>query len=241
MTQKLRLALLLLGVLLYQSVVAQRHIRVERLQNAPITGVVADSKLDVVICLGDTPGVVLEVDDRLESYLECNLSPEGILTCRYSKVPSLRWKGSAHPDSSELKYVAEGNVDPRGGRMYRHGRMIVTVETLKNLILKDDARLVVENPIHTDSCKIELRGNPRQFRMLLDAKRLELHGKYAVGLKHLTGSVDELYVALKYADISLPRLDVEQVSGTLFHSTLRCTASKFDKMHSEDSHYTNLR
>lgn len=222
-------------------IVAQRIIRVERLQNAPITGVVADSKLDVVIHLGDTPGVVLEVDDRLESYLECNLSPEGILSCRYSKVPSLRWKGSARPDSSELKYVAEGNVDPRGGRMYRRGRMIVTVETLKNLVLKDDASLVVEDPIHTDSCKIELRGKPRQFRMLLDARRLELYGKYAVGLKHLAGSVEEMYAVLKYADVSLPRLDVEQVSGTLFHSMLRCTASRFDMMHSEDSHYTSLR
>ena len=241
MNVKLSYSILLLSVFACRTASSQQRTSVELLQNAPITGIVVSSGLDTELRMGDTPGLRMEVDDRLEPYLVCELSPEGILACRYSKVPSLRWKGSARPDSSELKYVAEGNVDPRGGRMYRRGRMIVTVKTLKNLILKDGAFLIVKDRIHADSCKIELRGKPRRFRMHLDAGHLDLCGKSASGLKRLTGDVATMYVSLKNSEISLPRLDVKRVSGTLLQSTLRCTATQFDKVRYENSCYIGLR
>lgn len=155
---------------------AQKTVKVQKLDGAIITGLVADDRFDVEIRQGDVCSVVLELDSRLEPYLECELSPEGNLRLGYSKVPSLRWTGSAEPDDSERRYVEGGNVDQRGGRMYRKGRAVVTVSTLRHLVVKSGSNIHIKNAIAADTCLVELRKfvEPRNCRLNLSVHRLEL-------------------------------------------------------------------
>lgn len=204
-----------------------------------ITGVIVDDHFDIEIRQGDICGVELSVDDRLAPYLKCELSQDGCLRLGYTKMPSLRWKGSADPDESERKYVAAGNVDPRGGRMYRKGRATVTVNTLSNLMVKSGGHVCSRGSITVDSCVIGLR-RPKCFRLNLSARYLDLKAEDVKGLS-LNGTADVLNVDIVNSKIVLPELNLGRVSGKIEYSTFRSVAPLTEDLICTDSRYERIR
>ena len=219
---------------------AQKTAEVHKLEGAVITGVVVDDLFDIEIRQGDSCGVELSVDDRLAPYLKCELSQDGCLRLGYTKVPSLRWKGSADPDENERKYVAEGNVDPRGGRMYRKGHATVTVNALRCLVVKAGGSVCSRENLTADSCRIELRQQPGRFRLNLSARYLELNALHVKGLL-LSGTADVLKVDLGHSKIALPELNVGKISGKITYSTFRAAAPLTNDLVCTYSRYERLR
>ena len=240
MNKKLCLAVLL--ALIGSGAYAQKTATVRKCGGETITGIVADARFAIEIRQGDACGVELDVDDRLAPYLVCEVSDAGRLTLGYTKVPSLRWKGSAEPDESERKYVAEGNVDSRGGRMYRRGRAVVTVKTLRSLTVEPGAEVRSVGVIETDTLRLDLDGlrKPKNVRLDLDAGYLDLRGVGTKGLR-LAGSVSEMWVRLEDSELDFPELKLGKVAGTMKNSTLRCTATEAGDLSCMNSRYIRIR
>lgn len=221
---------------------AQKKVKLQKLDGAVISGIVADDRFDIEIRPGDVCSVELELDSRLEPYLECELSQDGNLTLGYSKTPSLRWKGSAEPDASERRYVEDGNVDRKGGRMYRKGHAVVTVKTLKHLVVKSGSSIRSGGEITADTCHIELRKfvEPKNCRLNLSVGSLILKCSSAEGIR-LSGRAEALEVDIENSKISLPKLKVETVCGKLKNSTLKTTAAQVGDLTNKNSHYHRIR
>lgn len=238
----LKFFLLALLTIFGSHALAQKTIKVQRLDGAVITGLVADDLFDIEIHQGSVCGVELVLDSRLQPYLECQLSQDGNLILGYSKIPSLRWKGSADPDASERSYVEGGNVDRRGGKMYRKGRAVVTVKTLRHLVVKSGSNVHTENEIITDTCLVELRKfvESKNCRLNLATCCLKLKSSGAKGIR-LSGTAEMLQVDLENSEISLPKLRVASVCGKMKNSTLKTTAAQVGNLTNTNSHFLRIR
>lgn len=178
---------------LAQTTIAQKYTKMTKFEGDVLTGAVVDYPFEVTLRQGPETGVELMIDDRLVPYLICEKMPDGNVKLGMSKMPSVKWKGSAHPDPSSDAYVAAGNVAAKRGPNYRKSRAIITLSTLNSLTVDGMGVVKAEGWITSEECTVQLNSLAKLTGLKVEARSLTID----------CGSLYPLTVETKVPDIKL--------------------------------------